>query len=89
MITETGKIIKYHRCELGLSMAKLSAKLKEAGTPLSKTSISDIENGKQKPTKATLGALCAVFGVSYKSFLKLLIDGIDERYYKAIVEGVR
>ena len=88
MITEMGQIIKYHRSQLGLSMAKLSEAMRAKGTPLSKTSISDIENGKQKPTKATLKALCALFGVEYKAFLKLLVDGVDERYYKAVVESV-
>lgn len=85
---EVGKLIKYHRSKLGLSMANLSNAMTSRGTPLSKTSISDIENGKQKPTKATLTALCAVFGVKYKDFLELLIHGVDERYYKAVIESV-
>lgn len=60
-----GDILKNRRNELGLSLAKLRDL-----TGLSKSTLSDIENGKSNPKIATLEKICDALDIEIKDVLE-------------------
>lgn len=60
-----GDILKNRRNELGLSLAKLRDL-----TGLSKSTLSDIENGKSNPKIATLEKICDALNIEIKDVLE-------------------
>lgn len=60
-----GDVLKNRRNELGLSLAKLRDL-----TGLSKSTLSDIENGKSNPKIATLEKICDALNIEIKDVLE-------------------
>lgn len=89
MITETGKILKYYRCLNGSTMQALSDSLKSTNRYLARTTISQIENGKQNPSKTAIRKLAGAFGMTYLDLLKALKEGVSEEDFNLVCETIK